>query len=390
LCLAPVCGGAPLNVRIVGGQTASPGFWPWMVSIRPGERGQPHVCGGSLINQQWVLTAAHCLDPLRDREPIFVYLGRHNYSDPNPNEVERRVITVKRHPQFDDVFFDYDMCLLELDSPVTFSQYIQPVCLAARGSSVHSGVSAWVAGWGFTSENNFTFPAALREVSLPIIGDNQCECAIPFFLPPDTLCAGYSEGGKDACQGDSGGPLVVKEGRRWVQVGVVSVGEGCGRAETPSVFSEVSLYEDWIKNVTSSSKSPGFLNVTSTGEDPDKSFSCTTPAAATTTTTITTTTTTNTSPTTITTTINVNTDDDYFTTPTATTTNITTEEEDELTTTTATTVTTTYPTTTQTTTTTTENDGGNESIFDHGESFVVNLSQVLYLFGLALSLFVLG
>ncbi|KAK7909536.1 hypothetical protein WMY93_014220 [Mugilogobius chulae] len=271
-----VCGQAPLSPRIVGGTEASPGTWPWIVSLQiPAVQ---HVCGGSLINEQWVLTAAHCCDPLASLDNIFAYLGRHNSSDPNPHQVKRKVTSIRIYPGYVDVFGDYDMCLLKLDSPVTFSQYIQPVCLAARGSEVHGGDKAWVAGWGITKEETFMFPAALNEVSVPIVGQNQCKCDIPFFLPPDTLCAGLSEGGKDACQGDSGGPLVIKVGGQWVQVGVVSLGEGCGRPNTPGVYSKVSVYEDWIKNETSTSDAnqPGFVNVTATGQDPDNDFRCTT------------------------------------------------------------------------------------------------------------------
>uniref|UniRef100_A0A3B4UQ15 Trypsin II-P29-like n=1 Tax=Seriola dumerili TaxID=41447 RepID=A0A3B4UQ15_SERDU len=254
------CGVAPLNTRIVGGQDAAPGSWPWQASLN--SDGFP-FCGGSLINNQWVLTAAHCI--VGSQEEITVYLGRYNQSGPNVNEVSRTVARYACHPSYDTLTLDNDICLLMLSAPVNFTNYIQPICLAAEGSTFHNGTSSWVTGWGDTVENGkLTDPETLQEVNIPIVGNKQCQCYHSFTITENMICAGIKAGGKDSCQGDSGGPMMSKDGARWVQSGVVSFGDGCARPKSPGAYARVSQYEEWIKNVTSSNK-PSFVTFTSEG-----------------------------------------------------------------------------------------------------------------------------
>uniref|UniRef100_A0A8C5FQP7 chymotrypsin n=1 Tax=Gadus morhua TaxID=8049 RepID=A0A8C5FQP7_GADMO len=145
-----VCGRAPLNTKIVGGVDAAPGTWPWQASLqRPSS--PPHFCGGSLINNLWVLTAAHCFDT-NDTTGLTVILGRQDQGGSNPNEVSLNISRILCHPDFNvSIVNDNDICLLELSSGVTFTDYIAPVCLAADGSTFNSGIINWVTGWGATS-----------------------------------------------------------------------------------------------------------------------------------------------------------------------------------------------------------------------------------------------
>ncbi|RVE69983.1 hypothetical protein OJAV_G00083050 [Oryzias javanicus] len=135
------CGRPALNTRIVGGQDAPPGFWPWQVSL---QTTSGHFCGGSLINNQWVMTAAHCF-LFRSASDVTVVLGLQSLQGSNPNNVSRTITTFIKHPNFR---FDNDIALLQLSSPVNFTDYITPVCLASTGSTFYSGVNTWVTGWG--------------------------------------------------------------------------------------------------------------------------------------------------------------------------------------------------------------------------------------------------
>ncbi|XP_051256442.1 serine protease 1 [Dicentrarchus labrax] len=267
----PKCGVASSNTRIVGGQDAPPGSWPWQVSLDSGQ------CGGSLITDQWVLTAAHCITD----DNIEVHLGRQSQSGPNPNEVSLEVVQTTCHPAYDLLSSNNDICLLKLSAPVNLTDNIYPICLASANSTFHTGVNSWVTGWGQTG--NGSLSDILQEVNVPIVGNNECECAY-YDITENMICAGLRAGGKDACQGDSGGPLVTKNGPIWVQSGVVSFGEGCAKPMTPGVYTRVSQYQDWISNITGSSK-PGFVTFTSTGVDSDLNFTCPTSPPRTTTTT---------------------------------------------------------------------------------------------------------
>ncbi|KAL3986554.1 KRAB domain-containing zinc finger protein [Sarotherodon galilaeus] len=342
-----VCGQPKLNTRIVGGQEASPGSWPWQVSLLKSGK---HACGGSLINSQWVLTAAHCCRSFTVSS-LTVNLGRQSLQGSNPNAVSRTVTKIITHPNYNSITYNSDICLLQLSSSVTFNNYISPVCLAASNSTFYSGVNTWVTGWGSTGETVSLPSPNLMEVQVPVVGNRQCNCNYGVGeITDNMICAGLSAGGKDSCQGDSGGPMVSKQGGRWVQAGIVSFGTGCARPNLPGVYARVSQYQTWINSQISSNQ-PGFMTFTSTGTNNDLSVSCTglPPVPTTTTPTTSTTTPTKTTPTTTTPTTTTT---PPTTTPTTTTTPPTTTPKSTTTppTTTPTTTTKTLPTTTPKTT----------------------------------------
>ncbi|XP_077069358.1 prostasin [Siphateles boraxobius] len=270
-CQLMACGRAPLNPKIVGGVNASAGAWPWQVSLHTDGS---HFCGGSLINNQWVLSAAHCF-PGTNATSITVYLGRQSQEQPNPNEVSRSVSQLIVHPDYDGPSHNNDMALLHLSSPVNFTNYISPVCLAAEGSTFNTD-TMWVTGWGtIYSGVSLPSPQILQEVDVPLVGNSKCNCHYGGTITDNMMCAGLSEGGKDSCQGDSGGPMVIKQGSTWIQAGVVSFGEGCALPDIPGVYARVSQYQQWISEQIGASLA-GFVTFNST-TPPDENVNCATP-----------------------------------------------------------------------------------------------------------------
>ncbi|XP_006874033.1 PREDICTED: testisin [Chrysochloris asiatica] len=253
--LTTPCGQTKIPTRIVGGQDAELGSWPWQGSLR---LWGTHICGVSLLNRRWVLTAAHCFQESTDPFPYSIQFGELSAVPPiwslqayqNRYQVERIVM----NPRFLWTS-PYDIALLKVSSLVTYTKYIQPICVVNATEAFHNRTDCWVTGWGDIQENiELAAPYNLQEVQISIINNTMCnhlfkEPDFRYNIFGDMVCAGEAEGGKDACLGDSGGPLVCEENSVWYQVGVVSWGVGCGRPNRPGVYTNVSEHFPWIKRV---------------------------------------------------------------------------------------------------------------------------------------------
>ncbi|XP_054278589.1 proclotting enzyme-like [Macrosteles quadrilineatus] len=234
--------------RIVGGQNADPNEWPWIAALFNSGR---QFCGGSLIDNTHILTAAHCVAHMTswDVARLTVRLGDHNIkTNSEVKHVEKRVKRVVRHRNFDMRTLYNDIAILTLDSPVTFTQTIRSVCLPTTGTQARfDGATATVIGWGSLRENG-PQPAVLQEVNIPVWTNQECKLkygnAAPGGIVEHFLCAGRAT--KDSCSGDSGGPLMVNTAGRWTQVGIVSWGIGCGKGQYPGVYTRVTHFMSWI------------------------------------------------------------------------------------------------------------------------------------------------
>uniref|UniRef100_A0A3B3CII7 ST14 transmembrane serine protease matriptase n=1 Tax=Oryzias melastigma TaxID=30732 RepID=A0A3B3CII7_ORYME len=159
----------------------------------------------------------------------------------------RKVKRIITHPSYNDITYDYDIALMELEEPLEFTKTVQPICLPAATHVFPMGMSCWVTGWGQLAKT-------LQKASVKMINETVCREYLTNPLTSRMLCSGILSGGVDACQGDSGGPLSCFEesGAKWFQAGIVSWGEGCARRNKPGVYTRVSALRDWIKQYADS------------------------------------------------------------------------------------------------------------------------------------------
>nr|XP_033791767.1 transmembrane protease serine 12 isoform X2 [Geotrypetes seraphini] len=201
------CGIRPIrgipDSRIVGGQNAKPGAWPWQVSLQYLilSSGYIHLCGGTVINNSWVLTAAHCFlertYPLRWRAVFGIVNLRQRTRSVKIKRIKRIIV----NPKYSNLTMDNDITLLQLKSPVTYSDYIQPICLQHNFTDINLDKQCFVSGWGSRSHGGQE-SQILQEAQLKILPFTVCNKTGWYngMLTSNMICAGYETGGIDTCQ----------------------------------------------------------------------------------------------------------------------------------------------------------------------------------------------
>nr|XP_033486718.1 coagulation factor X isoform X1 [Epinephelus lanceolatus] len=247
------------DLRIVGGALDRPGGSPWQVLLR---RSNGHgFCGGTLVSDRWVVSAAHCLQETPDHVTIVsvcvcvcvcvcVYTGDFDKRRPDPGEQLIKVQKVFVHPHFHAFTFDSDIALLYLAQPVVRSATAIPACLPDPHLSEYllkKGNRGMVTGWGVTQYLGRS-SRFLRKVTLPVVSYRDCTASTEQVITDNMFCAGYLDVGRDACSGDSGGPFVVNYKGTWFLTGVVSWGEKCAAKGKYGVYTRLGNFLNWIRD----------------------------------------------------------------------------------------------------------------------------------------------
>ncbi|XP_040197494.1 acrosin-like [Rana temporaria] len=237
--------------RIVGGTTSRQGSWPWLVSIQtPGFNGYGHFCGGTLIQDRWVLTAAHCFSDLSFVAKWRILIGGHQLSQLGKDVQIRYVKSYILHKRYNGQFKINDIALIQLSSPVQYTDYVQPACLPSRTMDISSMTTCYIIGWGKMSEKADKTADILQEAKVSLIDYETCNSPGWYKdrIHRQNLCAGYQKGGIDSCQGDSGGPLMCLDTTtsKYFVVGVTSWGSGCARKQRPGVYASTQHFLKWI------------------------------------------------------------------------------------------------------------------------------------------------
>ncbi|XP_029297936.1 coagulation factor IXa [Cottoperca gobio] len=236
--------------RIVGGTVVIPGEIPWQVALIERPSGLLY-CGGSILSERWVITAAHCL--VETQRSFFIRVGEHDSYISEGTEQDHEVLEQYIHPRYNHSvsLYNHDIALLYLKSPITFSTTVRPICIgpmAFTEALVKKSSPATVSGWGKTLFLGLT-PETLHKVKVPFIDRTECKRSSSARITPVMFCAGYYDEGKDACQGDSGGPHTNSIHHTWFLTGIVSWGEECAKEGKYGVYTRMSLYYRWINHV---------------------------------------------------------------------------------------------------------------------------------------------
>ncbi|OCT57628.1 hypothetical protein XELAEV_18003272mg [Xenopus laevis] len=228
--------------RIVGGSVTSPGSWPWLVNLR---LNGDLMCGGVLLDDMWILTAAHCFTGNVNLLQWTVVVGQYDLSKKVQGEKTFQVNRIVTHPKFNQKTFDNDLALLELTSSVTASESARPVCLPPVPIDPAPGTNCYIAGWGSLYEDG-PLSDVIMEAHVPVLSQEACRGTLGKDMLTSTMfCAGYLTGGIDSCQGDSGGPLTCQDpiSKQYVLYGITSWGDGCGERGKPGIYTRPTCFE---------------------------------------------------------------------------------------------------------------------------------------------------
>ncbi|XP_074600307.1 polycomb protein SCMH1-like isoform X1 [Brevipalpus obovatus] len=249
-------------LKIFGGDPTYPGEFPWDVAIfnRQSDGRANHECGGSIVSDRFILTAAHCFED-RQASNYLIGVGHHELMRTEKYELEEVIV----HPSYEHTQFYNDIALIKLKKRLKFGELVRPVCLPPANHIPNPQDTLVISGWGFT-EYNGPRSKTLLKATLNVIPRKECNQSYSTLGSPRIrkgitdhfLCAGTPDGKKDACQSDSGGPLVHQLGQeypkelakswagKFVQVGIVSFGHKCAVRGFPGVYTNLVNYVDWI------------------------------------------------------------------------------------------------------------------------------------------------
>lgn len=237
--------------RIVGGVETEIGEYPWQVAVISttycGGTARYGSCGGTLVSDRYVITAAHCTAG-KTAGDLEIRVGLTTFALPNEASFVYNVATIKQHPDFNSCY-DNDISVLELEFSISLTDFpnIKPICLPSQDAT-YAGKTATVSGWG-TVEFGGNMNIHLHEVDVEVFAKGDCGARVEPWMTEDKICAGLKEGGKDACQGDSGGPLFTADpanNNSQTLIGVVSMGIRCAEVDSPGWYASVAHFRSWL------------------------------------------------------------------------------------------------------------------------------------------------
>ena len=254
--------------RIINGDEAVPYSFPFMVALvqanQLDDMKQGQFCGGALVAERWVATAAHCLEGMKASKVAVLFYGHDlRESPPFEHECTETILLDDKscHENYSDDTLQHDVCLLRLAAPpqcissgvLSITQATAVLDIAATVAP--AGTEVTIMGWGNMAKSGTNYPNLLQEAQIEIATQTICEEQYGSEFLPGMIC-GSVLGSIDSCQGDSGGPLVVQVDGRWVLVGIVSWGYGCATSTHHGVYASVSDYREWFSSVAPSLDTP--------------------------------------------------------------------------------------------------------------------------------------
>lgn len=243
--------------RLYGGRVSDITEQPWQAAInvyQPRYKQHFFKCGGILVDSCWILSAAHCFEDRQKADKLQVVLGRTFRKQNSSSEQIFKVEKYWIHEDFDSESYDNDIAILKLETDIGMcavnSPEVFPVCLPERGLALPDWTECEISGYGKDAEFSPMFSERVKRGYVRLWPNERC---VPDVLEgrkvtSNMLCAGDTRGLDDACKGDSGGPLVCRSKDRMTLMGVVSWGVGCGKKDTPGVYTRVTQYIDWINS----------------------------------------------------------------------------------------------------------------------------------------------
>ncbi|XP_008589328.1 PREDICTED: serine protease 40-like, partial [Galeopterus variegatus] len=243
------------GVRILAGNKAAPGRWPWQAALLMHGR---LICGAALIDSNWAASAAHCFQRSSHPSDFRILLGYNQLSNPSGHSRQMTVNKIIVHPEYNQHHnMGSDITLLQMHLPVEFNAHIRPACIPEPTISLPTKLNCWISGWGMLTEQKFLpEPLQLQEAEVTLVTNNYCKIFYPtppgpprrdvYGIYDDMVCAGDLFTGKSICRGDSGGPLVCPLNGTWFLIGVSSFSMECNRHVSLSVFTRISYFANWI------------------------------------------------------------------------------------------------------------------------------------------------